>query len=164
MGFTSGGGFSNIYPRPAYQSSAVKSYLANNSPPRGFNYSGRGYPDVSVAGSLFKVVIGGNDLYVSGTSLSAPTVAGFFSNINAARHRHGKGSVGWVNPVLYANYSSFVFDITHGANANGACTNGFSAVAGWDPASGLGSMNYGLLQSTLVAMGECWKCGGNIVV
>ena len=64
--FGSGGGFSNIYPIPSYQSSAVNSYLTN-SPPSYPSYSGnnnqniganggiwntagRGYPDVSAVG------------------------------------------------------------------------------------------------------------------
>jgi hypothetical protein len=46
----SGGGFSNLWPAPAYQQAAIKNYLAtaSNIPPqRYWNASGRGYPDVA---------------------------------------------------------------------------------------------------------------------
>ena len=47
---SSGGGFSNVAPTPAWQSTAVSGYLASGAklPPAGdFNSTGRGYPDVS---------------------------------------------------------------------------------------------------------------------
>jgi tripeptidyl-peptidase I len=64
--FASGGGFSNIYPIPSYQSAAVTEYLTNYPPPYPsysttddqdiganggiYNSAGRGYPDVSAVG------------------------------------------------------------------------------------------------------------------
>jgi tripeptidyl-peptidase-1 len=48
--------------------------------------------------------------------------------------------VGFVNPVLYAN-PDILNDITKGSNP-GCGTDGFSAVTGWDPATGLGTPNY----------------------
>lgn len=61
--FGSGGGFSNIYPIPSYQSTAVAAYFASHNPPYPYyssvdnnsfganggvyNRNGRGYPDVS---------------------------------------------------------------------------------------------------------------------
>ena len=118
---------------------------------------GRGFPDVSLAGYAYYIRVGGRAAYVSGTSASAPTVAGFFSNINAARIAAGKGSLGFVNPALYKNYKLFTNDITSGntfcAAKNICCPEGFYAAAGWDPATGLGSLNYGRLQDVLVALG-----------
>jgi tripeptidyl-peptidase-1 len=60
---TSGGGFSNLYPRPSWQTSAVESYLAyinssSSTPTSGFNISGRAYPDISVLGYNYNLVIG----------------------------------------------------------------------------------------------------------
>jgi len=45
-----------------------------------------------------------------------------------------------VNPVLYANAWALK-DITKGDNSN-CGTNGFSAVKGWDPVTGLGTPKY----------------------
>ena len=52
---TSGGGFSNYYSLPEWQSSTVSAYLTvasapGLSPAPGYNVAGRGYPDISVAG------------------------------------------------------------------------------------------------------------------
>ena len=83
----------------------------------------------------------------SGTSATTPVAAGMFSNINAARLAIGKGSLGWVNPVLYTYFSRFGNDVVKGNNKDGpTCPQGFYATPGWDPASGLGSINYGLFE------------------
>ena len=93
----------------------------------------------------------------SGTSASAPVAAAAFSNINAARMAMGKGSLGWVNPALYAHAASFVNDIVKGNNTCSAttpcCPHGFHATKGWDPATGLGSINYGKMEATFLALG-----------
>lgn len=70
--FGSGGGFSNIYPIPSYQSDAVNSYIKNTSPSYPsysgnnnqniganggiWNTAGRGYPDVSAVGDNLIIV------------------------------------------------------------------------------------------------------------
>jgi subtilisin family serine protease len=46
---------------------------------------GRGYPDLTLAGASYLLYNGGNLVGVSGTSASAPAVAGMFSLINAQR-------------------------------------------------------------------------------
>jgi tripeptidyl-peptidase I len=56
--------------------------------------------------------------------------------INEKRIAAGKGPVGFINPVLYENPGA-LNDITTGKNP-GCGTNGFSAVPGWDPVTGLG--------------------------
>lgn len=163
--FTSGGGFSVQYDRPDYQNAVVTKYLSSFSasgnqapvPVPGYNTKGRGYPDVAFAGSNFAVVIGGLTFKISGTSASAPAFGGLLSNINAARMAIGKGSVGWVNPAIYSKYTAFARDITSGDNrcvANGkCCAQGFSAVPGWDPTSGLGSVNYGNMETFFLTLG-----------
>jgi tripeptidyl-peptidase-1 len=52
----------------------------------------------------------------------------------------GKAPLGWLNPLFYANPTAFN-DITSGDNP-GCHTQGFQAAVGWDPVTGLGSMNY----------------------
>jgi hypothetical protein len=162
-GITSGGGFSTYYPQPAWQSAAVSGYFTTaaglgKSPVAGYAANGRAYPDISLAGISYVVVIGGTSFSLSGTSASCPAVAGFISNINAARLAIGKGSVGWINPALYTKGSSFVNDITSGnikCVADGTCcSTGFYATAGWDPATGLGSVNYGKMAPFFVALGS----------
>ena len=117
----------------------------------------RAYPDISLAGSNHLTVIAGKEYLLSGTSASASTLAGYFSNINAARFEIGKGSVGWINPTLYSKGSQFVNDITSGDNrcaADGTCCpHGFHATEGWDPTTGLGSVNFGKMQSVFLSLG-----------
>ena len=153
---TSGGGFSSLAAQPAYQQAAVAGYFASVSgtskaPVHGYNETGRGFPDLTLAGAAYRVYIGGIAGDVYGTSASAPVVAAMISLVNAARFTAGKSSVGWVNPILYGNFSSFTNDITSGNNncassskaiSATCCPQGYSAGPGWDPVSGLGSLDY----------------------
>lgn len=140
----SGGGFSNVFPMPAYQKSAVQSYFAKYNPPYGadrYNNSRmtRGFPDVSANGANYVVAVDGKFSLVFGTSASCPVFGSIITIINEARADIGKGSVGFLNPTLYAH--PYVFnDITSGGN-QGCGTPGFQAVPGWDPVTGLGTPN-----------------------
>ena len=61
------------------------------------------------------------------------TAAGVFSLLNDFLISHGKAPLGFLNPLIYASTSATAFnDITSGSNP-GCGTQGFSAVAGWDP-------------------------------
>jgi PT repeat len=160
---TSGGGFSTNYPKQDWQAAAVAKYFttaaaAGKSPIPGYNTNGRAYPDISVMGLNYLVMYGGGWVGMAGTSAACPVMAGFISNINAARMAIGKGSVGWVNPALYAHSSSFVNDIVTGNNKCSAtapcCPHGYEAVSGWDPASGLGSVNYAKMQAKFLTLGS----------
>ena len=129
-------------------------------PVRGFNALGRGYPDISAAGSSYVVYIGGTILSVSGTSASCPVIAGMITLINSARLLAGKKPVGFINPTLYATSNLFAKDITSGKNncAVGSsgptcCTQGFYAKPGWDPATGLGSVNFESLKRVFLNIG-----------
>ena len=84
---------------PSYQSKQVNDYHAyvNNTPLApvpGYNKKGRGFPDVTLQGFYYLNNIATMQKLSSGTSASAPSVAAMISNINAARMRIGKGSVG----------------------------------------------------------------------
>lgn len=154
--FGSGGGFSNIYPVPSYQSEAVTAYLTN-SPPQYPSYSGtddqniganggiwnsagRGYPDVSAVGDNILIFNNLLPTIIGGTSASAPVFASILNRINEERLAANKSTVGFVNPVLYAN-PQILHDITAGTNP-GCNTSGFSASTGWDPVTGLGTPDY----------------------
>ena len=162
---TSGGGFSAYYAIPTYQETHVSTYLktaksAGLSPKSGYA-TGRGYPDVSLLGSNYLVRIGADTYTLSGTSASCPVMAGIFSNINAARMGLGRSSIGWANPTLYSISKGYINDITSGNNlcvADGTCCpQGYYATTGWDPATGLGSINYGRLLSI-------WSLIGNVTI
>ncbi|CDO76124.1 hypothetical protein BN946_scf184876.g17 [Trametes cinnabarina] len=143
--FPSGGGFSNVFPRPAFQEKAVSTYLTKYPPgyaPNIYNASGRAFPDVSANGLNYSVAINGQFRLVSGTSASAPTFASILSAVNDARLALGKKPVGWINPAIYSEAFNGAFnDITNGSNPN-CGTQGFLAKPGWDPVTGLGTPNF----------------------
>lgn len=141
----SGGGFSNVFPLPDYQASAVQAWFADHPPPYGadrFNNSQqtRAFPDVSANGANYVIAIDGEFGLVYGTSASAPTFGSVVTLINEQRLAAGKGAVGFLNPTLYAN-PDVLNDITEGGN-EGCGTPGFSSAEGWDPVTGLGTPNY----------------------
>jgi tripeptidyl-peptidase-1 len=154
--FGSGGGLSNIYPIPSYQSKAVNEYLTNHKPhyascsaindrgigARGgvYNRNRREYPDVSAVGDNLVIFNRGMPVLIGGTSASAPVWPSLINRINEERLAAGEPTVGFVNPTLYAN-PGIMHDIATGNNP-GCNTNGFSASTGWDPVTGLGTPNY----------------------
>ncbi|KAK7000200.1 family S53 protease-like protein [Favolaschia claudopus] len=153
----SGGGFSNLFPTPSYQQSAVAQFLKvlpSNFPGNGkFNQTSRAYPDLSIQGQNFLINWIGEVGAVGGTSASSPVVAAIVSLINEELLATGKPVLGFLNPFLYTNPSAFN-DIKIGHNSGLACpasSDAFDAVPGWDPLSGLGTPNYqDLLAAALV--------------
>ena len=133
----SGGGFSNYFAQPSYQSTAVKNWIAGNHNPglKGkFNASGRAYPDVSAQASGFRVILDGSDSSIGGTSASTPTFASIIDLVSNALLAQGKKPLGFLNPFLYASGTAQGFtDITSGSNEGcSSDSDGFSAVQGWD--------------------------------
>ncbi|KAI1796826.1 subtilisin-like protein [Ganoderma leucocontextum] len=154
--FPSGGGFSNVFPRPMWQNRAVGKYLSTVGNTLGygadvFNRSGRGVPDVAANGAPTAVVLDGNFTLSGGTSASTPIFAAMVAAVNDARLALGKGPVGWINPALYSHLFAGVFnDITTGSNT-GCGTDGFPTAQGWDPVTGLGTPKFEqMLQRFLV--------------
>ncbi|SJL04990.1 uncharacterized protein ARMOST_08361 [Armillaria ostoyae] len=137
----SSGGFSNIFTRPSYQASSVATYLtALGSTNAGrFNVGGRGFPDVAAQGNLFEIVVDGEAVLVSGTECSSTIFASIISIINDHRIQADLPVLGFLNPFLYMLNPLVFFDITTGNNP-GCLTSGFSAQAGWDPVTGLGTL------------------------
>lgn len=149
----SGGGFSDVFAMPSYQASAVATYFANNKPSyKAVRYNNtqqsRGFPDVSANGANYVVYVDGEASLVYGTSASAPVFASIITLINNERAAANKSSLGFLNTALYANPSMFN-DITAGRNP-GCGTQGFKAVVGWDPVTGLGTPNYTKMLSVLL--------------
>ena len=151
----SGGGFSNVFPLPSYQATAVKSFFANNPPPyTAAQYNNtqksRGFPDIAANGANYVVAIDGAFTLVYGTSASSPVVGSILTLVNEARLTIGKSSIGFINPTLYAN-PGILNDITSGGN-QGCGTPGFTAVKGWDPVTGLGTPNFPKLVAKFLSL------------
>lgn len=141
-----GGGFSNYFAMPDYQKEAVSKYLEKYTDTSMFNSSGRAYPDVSAFATNFVIINDGISVPVDGTSCSTPTFAGIVAILNDVRLNKGLKTLGFLNPLLYKTLKGAGFnDITEGENGGFTCK-GFAADEGWDPASGWGSPNFGLLK------------------
>lgn len=132
--FPSGGGFSNVFPEPSYQKSAVSTYLATTGSKLGFtsytdvvtnsdfsnvtgngvfHVGGRAYPDVGAVGDRQVTYSNGSWWLVGGTSLSAPVWGAVLTLVNEKRLEAGKRSVGFIHPVLVSsrNPKSSIFCI-----------------------------------------------------
>jgi tripeptidyl-peptidase-1 len=158
----SSGGFSNIYPSPLYQQDAVATFF-DNAADAGtlpntswYDTSGRGFPDISAEATDYPVYCDGILLpSIGGTSCASPTSGGIFGLLNDARLAAGKSSLGFLNPMLYANPDALT-DCTTGTQGgckiNGESVDGFPAVEGWDPVTGLGSPNYKRLLAVVMEL------------
>ncbi|HEX4715589.1 MAG TPA: S53 family peptidase [Ktedonobacteraceae bacterium] len=133
-----GGGYSKIYPAPAYQKGILGAA------------QGRGLPDLSMNAAVNGgvLVFQGNSgtgrttvNIMGGTSVAAPEMAGILADgVQLAHHRLGQ-----INPALYKLgasplYSQAMHDVTSGSNALASSgLTGYTASPGWDPATGWGS-------------------------
>jgi len=134
-----GGGVSDVFPLPSYQSGAGIPPSANPG-----QHVGRGVPDV--AGDAdpstgYVTRVDGQPDVIGGTSAVAPLWAGLIALINESL---GKPA-GFVNPLLYqdARAGGIFNDITSGNNG------AYSAGPGWDPCTGLGSPVGGQIAAVL---------------
>ncbi|KAF8258632.1 subtilisin-like protein [Lactarius quietus] len=140
----SGGGFSDYFTRPPYQNEAVGGFLKvlGSKKYRGlFNPYGRGIPDVAARIAAYPIYLDGEEIYVRGTSCSTPVVAAIFSLLNDYQLSKGRHPLGWLNPWLYEDGFETLFDIRGGTNP-GCGTKGFPAINGWDPVTGLGTLDF----------------------
>src|SRR5262249_3272699 len=129
-----GGGVSDVFPRPVWQSGV-------NIPPGKNGRSGRGLPDVAAHAdprSGYYAHVHGQSMIFGGTSASAPLWAGLIALIN-----QGVGhNVGYINPVLYRTIgpAGVLRSITEGNNGIGN-VKGYAASPGWNASTGWGSPN-----------------------
>jgi len=154
-----GGGFSDSFAIPGYQKEAVAAYKSSadaNLPPQAFwNGTGRGYPDLAALGGTktpYCVATSGKFIGVAGTSAACPVAAGVFAKLNGLRLAAGKSALGFLNPFIYKNPSGFQ-DVKHGINKD-IRNYGFTAVKGWDAATGLGTPDYEALSKLVMASGR----------
>ncbi|HXL88982.1 MAG TPA: S53 family peptidase [Streptosporangiaceae bacterium] len=128
----SGGGFSKLFPRPAYQEGTAPT---------------RGVPDVAAdadpsAGMALAFSTGGAGYVLTeagGTSVAAP----LWAAVIALADQYAGRDLGFVNPVLYrigrsTSYHQAFHDTTTGNNTVQNIA-GYQAAPGWDPVTGWGS-------------------------
>jgi kumamolisin len=129
-----GGGISEFFPVPQYQTGS-SIHLPKSLNPGGA--IGRGVPDVAgdadpVTG--YNVRVDGIDSVIGGTSAVAPLWAGLTALINESLGR----SAGFLNPFLYT-VPSALHDVTNGNNDTTGQVGGYPAGPGWDACTGLGT-------------------------
>ncbi|KAJ7457795.1 family S53 protease-like protein [Mycena latifolia] len=151
-----GGGFSNFFAAPSFQTTAIAGFLKTvpSNFAGTFNKTGRGYPDVSLQGWNFEIVSGGVTGLVGGTSASSPTFAGIIALINARLIAAKKPVLGFLNPFLYTTASGAFTDITLGHNSGFVCpasSVAFDAAVGWDPLTGFGTPIFDKLLAAALA-------------
>ncbi|KKY15785.1 putative tripeptidyl-peptidase 1 precursor [Diplodia seriata] len=138
--YSSGGGFSNYFARPAYQEEVVAKYIEGLEGEFDglYNKSGRAYPDIAAQGQYFAYFWNGTEGVISGTSASTPLHAGILALVNDALLARGKPVLGFLNPWLYKRGRRAYTDVTAGS-AVGCGGDGFPAKEGWDPVTGFGT-------------------------
>ncbi|KAH9170959.1 subtilisin-like protein [Lactarius sanguifluus] len=139
----SGGGFSEYFARPGYQQPVVSTFLdvLGQQYSGLYNPSGRGIPDIAAQAVTIPYFHKGQEIMADGTSCSTPIVAGIISLLNDYRLSQGKTQLGFLNPWLYGGGLNGLNDIVSGSNP-GCNTDGFSAIVGWDPVTGLGTPDF----------------------
>jgi subtilase family serine protease len=169
-GSAGGGGFSNIFARPAYQAGTVAG-------------DRRAVPDVSMLADIAP----GYAIYctapgcasptgawqvVGGTSAAAPLLAGGFALVDQQLRAHARQDLGLANPLLYeigrsSRAASVFYNVTQYGNdvgpwitsdhrLLGCCTahSGFNEAAGWGSVNVAGLLSGALaLQRALVHIG-----------
>ncbi|KAH9003241.1 peptidase S8/S53 domain-containing protein [Lactarius deliciosus] len=151
----SGGGFSNFFKRPDYQEQAVTAFLQylGNQYQGQYNATSRGIPDISAQALRIPIYFKGRHRVGYGTSASTPIVASIISLLNDHLISQGKVTLGFLNPWLYGTGMSGLTDITSGSNP-GCNTDGFPAIEGWDPVTGVGTPDFQRLLAVLPDFAE----------
>ncbi len=131
----SGGGISQFWAKPSYQSKLT--------------YGARAVPDLAAVANPntgVLVVLQGQDNQFGGTSVASPVVAGLMGLVNSKRIAAGKATLGLLDPRIYPLVGTTNFrDIKTGSNG------GYSAKVGYDLVTGIGAPLLAALLPTLVA-------------
>ncbi len=170
----SGGGYSILFPRPAFQNTLPpgSTYVGSSVGAPGPNTNMRGVPDIAYQASSRTGVLvydtepattssgtgcsGANPCsigwyVVGGTSCSSPQWAGLIAIADQIAGR----DLGYINPALYqiansSSYASDFYDVIVGNNQTSSIP-GYSASPGWDAVTGLGTPNVANLLPALIA-------------
>ncbi|MBI2704227.1 MAG: S53 family peptidase [Actinobacteria bacterium] len=137
-----GGGTSEFFDMPSWQSAY------------GLTGGRRQFPDVVALAGTPYYTDGIDNGFWFGTSAASPFTAGSWAVVLSALQANGVAKPGFLSPILYrlakTDYAKVFRDITIGSNdlwgAVGCC----SAGAGYDNASGLGSLRFDGLAAALI--------------
>ena len=136
-----GGGVSDVFPRPQWQ---ADSHVPRSPGRAGFE--GRGVPDVAAnadPATGYRIRVDGEEGLIGGTSAVAPLLAALVALV---AQRSGR-RIGFLNPFLYgASRERLLEDVTRGSNGL------YAAARGWDACTGLGSPNGDALADALAAI------------
>jgi kumamolisin len=129
-----GGGVSQFFAKPVYQSS-----VAVPAPPEG-SPGGRGVPDVSGnadPATGYRIRVKGAEEIVGGTSAVAPLWAGLIARMGQSIG----GPVGFLNPQVYKTRTQAegFRDITESNNGSPREDRLYHSTPGWNPLTGLGA-------------------------
>jgi subtilase family serine protease len=135
-----GGGFSRLFPRPAYQDGIAGIGATRGVPDVAADADHRTGMAIAFRGGSHNYLIGGG-----GVSVAAPLWAAVIALADQYAGRH----LGFVNPALYrigrsTHYHQAFHDVTTGTNTVTFPTQtitGYQAAPGWDPVTGWGSPN-----------------------
>jgi subtilase family serine protease len=171
----SGGGYSILFPKPAFQNTLPpgSTFVGSSVGAPGPNANMRGIPDIayqasSRTGVLVYMSLGATTTsgtgcgganpcstgwyVVGGTSSGSPQWAGLIAIADQMAGR----DLGYINTGLYtvannpAQYASDFYDVTTGNNQTTSIP-GYSASTGWDAVTGLGTPNVANLIPDLIA-------------
>jgi kumamolisin len=131
--YAGGGGVSAVFSVPSWQTGFNSKLYPGGTVS---SLTGRGIPDVSAHATGYFFYYGPSNASGSfvGTSATAPLLAGMMARLNQLTGRR----IGFVNTDWYSAISSAFNDQITGDN-HGGNTVGYSATAGWDACTGLGS-------------------------
>jgi len=130
-----GGGVSEHFPKPPYQS-------AIRVPKSAKGKAGRGVPDVAGNAdphSGYRIFFGGKSVVAGGTSAVAPLYGALTALLNQARERAKMPPLGFVNPVLYAEHG-VCRGVVRKDNDYSGKLGVYAAGPGWNACAGLGSV------------------------
>ena len=119
----------------------------------------RNVPDVALtADNVYVVYKNGRSGSFGGTSCAAPLWAAYTALVNQKAVSLAQNPVGFINPAIYAiaqsgTYAANFHDVTTGNNITNQSNGKWSAVAGYDLCTGLGTPNGGTLINSLTSSG-----------
>ena len=136
-----GGGRSVIWPRPAFQAVSITG-------------SQRCVPDVSLdadPNTGYAIYHAGSWAMYGGTSCAAPLWTSFNALVNQRRAANHDTTLGFANPLYYGIYATSSYATAFHDIADGSSNLFYTATAGYDLATGLGSMQGSALMSLLTS-------------
>jgi subtilase family serine protease len=135
-----GGGFSRLFPRPAYQDGIAGIGATRGVPDVAADADYRPGMAIAFSGGSHNYLIGGG-----GVSAAAP----LWAAVIALADQYAGRDLGFVNPALYrlgrsAHHHQAFHNVTTGTNTvtfPAQTITGYQAAPGWDPVTGWGSPN-----------------------